>query len=277
MQILLVNDDGIDAPGLMELERVLAESNYKVITVAPARQQSAKSQSLSFGTDLTLRQVSANRYALDGTPADCVVVALDYLLRDNRPDLVISGINDGENIGWEIHYSGTVGAAREAARYGIRSLAISMCEIKSVSSDLKKLEFNKAAVFMLPLLELLPSLEWRDRSLLNINIPRGDPEEWKASHVSMASFLQRRVATTTAAGDGDLQLRILVDATTTEKASAQDDIMTLAHRKVSLSFVEIDQSHARDLGTLQTFCTRLNSASLLVKSAVTEGIPQNEA
>lgn len=121
MQILVVNDDSIAAPGISLLAKAAAELG-EVTVVAPAHQCSAMSQKLTLREVLAVEKVedfSVNvqgAYRLDGTPVDCVKVALDYILED-RPDYVFSGINNGYNVGFDIAYSGTLGAAFEAARH----------------------------------------------------------------------------------------------------------------------------------------------------------------
>ena len=124
MRILLSNDDGIDAPGLLALEQAL-EFLGEVWTVAPATQQSAKSHALSMHKPLRVESRGDRRFAVAGTPADSVYVAVHELLPE-RPDLVISGINRGANIGEDVHYSGTVAAAREGVLQGIPALAVSL-------------------------------------------------------------------------------------------------------------------------------------------------------
>ncbi|MCB9662270.1 MAG: 5'/3'-nucleotidase SurE [Polyangiales bacterium] len=123
--ILVSNDDGVNALGNVALRRSLARI-ADVYTVAPEHEQSAKSHAISLHVPLRYRTVSPNVHAVDGTPADCVYVALFMeSLLPRRPDLVVSGINHGANLGTDVHYSGTVAAAREAALRGIPSIAFS--------------------------------------------------------------------------------------------------------------------------------------------------------
>ena len=124
MRLLLSNDDGIDAPGLAVLaERLRAD--HEVWVVAPASEQSAKSHSLTMHEPLRVQERGLRRYAVSGTPADCVYVALHDLLPE-PPDMVVSGINRGSNLGGDVHYSGTVAAAREGALQGLPAVAVSL-------------------------------------------------------------------------------------------------------------------------------------------------------
>jgi 5'-nucleotidase len=121
--ILLTNDDGIHSPGLTALEETLTPLG-NVFTVAPDREVSATSHRITLHQPLRYEQVDANRYAVEGSPADCVILACLRILK-NRPALVISGVNRGLNLGDDINYSGTVSAAFEAALQGIPAIAVS--------------------------------------------------------------------------------------------------------------------------------------------------------
>ncbi len=125
LRVLLTNDDGVDSPGLQFLETALQAEGMKVCTVAPRVEQSAQSHAITLRRPLHVHIVRPHCHAVEGTPADCVVLAL-FALMDHRPDLVISGINHEYNLGEDVFYSGTVAAAREAAIYNIPALAVSM-------------------------------------------------------------------------------------------------------------------------------------------------------
>src|SRR5215813_12001496 len=124
-RILLTNDDGYNAPGLCALADALADFAEASI-VAPSSEKSGAAQSLTLRQPIVTQQVAERRWSVDGTPADCVIVALHKLLPE-RPDMVISGINFGANLGENVYYSGTVGAAREAALHHLPAIAMSLC------------------------------------------------------------------------------------------------------------------------------------------------------
>src|SRR5919112_1650446 len=113
-RILLSNDDGIHSPGLEVLEKIALSLSDDVWVVAPETEQSGASHSLTLHRPLRLRQMAERRFAVDGTPTDCVLLAINHILKDRRPDLVLSGINNGSNIGEDVTYSGTIAAAMEA-------------------------------------------------------------------------------------------------------------------------------------------------------------------
>ena len=130
MHILLTNDDGLKAPGLQTLKRELASHDCRLTVVAPNGQRSAASHSMTINKALYCRDESTvpgiREIAVSGTPVDCVKMAMEYFLKDDKPDLIISGINDGYNLGSDVLYSGTVSAAMEGPYYGLPAFAVSM-------------------------------------------------------------------------------------------------------------------------------------------------------
>lgn len=177
MELLIVNDDGIFAPGI---DALLASVNgqAKIVVVAPHQERSAMSQAITVHHPLRLTQTTKG-YMLDGTPADCVKMALEGLKL--KPDFILSGINKGSNLGSDVFYSGTVGAALEGALHGIPSIAFSLCEraeFHSEDSDLvRKLLFEKPGFLKDP--SLIPA-----GGILNINIPGLDKSEIKGLQVT---------------------------------------------------------------------------------------------
>lgn len=168
--ILLSNDDGVAAPNLNALREAL-DPHADVIVCAPELNQSATSHSLSLHRPLRLRRVDERTFGVDGTPADCVYVALYSGTRvlPRRPDLVVSGMNHGLNLGIDVFYSGTVAAAREAAIRGFPSIAISA----DLKADTRAAAALGAALALATLVthEAAPRLR---APLLNVNIPPGD-------------------------------------------------------------------------------------------------------
>lgn len=162
MKILLSNDDGYFAPGLTCLRNNL-EKQHELITVAPNRDRSGASNSLTLDGPLRLLQHEETLYSVDGTPTDCVHLALTGLYT-TPPDLVIAGINSGANLGDDVIYSGTVAAATEGRNLGLPSLAISICASNPA-------HFQTAAQALLSLLPKLSSLNVGLDTILNINVP----------------------------------------------------------------------------------------------------------
>jgi 5'-nucleotidase len=165
--ILLTNDDGYQAEGLRMLAAAF-EGFATVSIVAPSREQSGAAQSLTLRQPIVCHPAGERTWAIDGTPADCVIVALHKLLPE-KPDMVISGINHGANLGENIYYSGTVGAAREGALHHIPSLAISLCAKGA------KAKFEASARVARATAEMILKEGLPDQVLLNVNVP----EPWK--------------------------------------------------------------------------------------------------
>jgi len=165
--VLLTNDDGYHAEGLRALAKELKDF-AEVHIVAPSWERSGAAQSLTLRQPIICHRIAENEWAIDGTPADCVIVALHKLLND-RPDLVISGINQGGNLGENVYYSGTVGAAREAVIHHVPGLAVSLSS-KRVNSD-----FGPSARMARQTAELILREKLPEQVFLNVNVP----ENWK--------------------------------------------------------------------------------------------------
>jgi 5'-nucleotidase len=160
--ILVTNDDGVYAPGIRALHEAVSSLGEAVI-VAPERDKSAVSHSLTMNRPLKVVQLADNIHTIDGTPTDCVTIATNKILK-HKPDLLVSGINPGPNLGDDISYSGTVSAAIEGTMYGIPSLAFSL-------SGGPPFDFEVAAAVAWKLASMALSMHLPPKSLLNINIP----------------------------------------------------------------------------------------------------------
>ncbi len=165
MLILLTNDDGIYAEGLVELEKALKRV-ADVLVFAPDREQSASSHSLTLERPLRIHQRDDKHFACDGTPTDCVLLAVHGILKHRLPDLVISGINHGSNMGEDVTYSGTVAAAIEGANLGITSIAASNTDSGNFKS------YKPAAQFIARFVRQIDSLGINSNTFLNINFPK---------------------------------------------------------------------------------------------------------
>jgi 5'-nucleotidase len=161
--ILLTNDDGYQAEGLRALAAAL-EGFATVSIVAPSLERSGAAQSLTLRQPIVCNRIAEREWAIDGTPADCVIVALHKLLPE-KPDMVISGINHGANLGENVYYSGTVGAAREGALHHIPSVAMSLCSKKT------EVKFENSARVARAAAELILKEGLPDQVLLNVNVP----------------------------------------------------------------------------------------------------------
>lgn len=164
--ILLSNDDGINAPGLHALERALAPLG-RLVTVAPLMEQSATSRRITLRRPLRCEQRGDCRYGVNGTPADSVMLALIHLLKE-RPSLVVTGINNGPNLGENVYYSGTVGAAAEGAKFGIPSIAVSV-------NQRVRVDFGPAGRVAAQISSKVLECGLPRGVALNVNVPLGNP------------------------------------------------------------------------------------------------------
>ncbi|MCZ4089407.1 MULTISPECIES: 5'/3'-nucleotidase SurE [Sinorhizobium] len=167
MRILLTNDDGIHAEGLSVLERIARTISDDVWVVAPEVDQSGLAHSLTLSEPLRLRQVSERRFALRGTPTDCVIMAAKKLL-DGKPDLVLSGVNVGANLADDVTYSGTVAGAIEGTLQGIRSIALSQAYQHTLGRDVP---WDVAETHAPALIRTLLDVELPVGTLINLNFP----------------------------------------------------------------------------------------------------------
>ena len=165
-RILISNDDGIDAVGLKYLEKIAHVLSRDVWVVAPETEQSAAGHSLTLRRPLRIRKVAENKFAVDGTPTDCVLLGVNKIMNDNPPDLILSGINHGGNLGEDVTYSGTVAAAMEGTLLGIPSVAISL-----VVTNRTRPRWITAETWVPKVLKKLTMNTWPENVLININIP----------------------------------------------------------------------------------------------------------
>jgi 5'-nucleotidase len=162
---LITNDDGVDAPGLAALEAVAATLAREVWVVAPEQDQSGVSHSISLHAPLRVRARSDRRFSVTGTPADCVFIGYRQVM-PAPPDLVLSGINRGANLGVETVFSGTVGAAMAGLLLGVRSIALSQA-----FSDRNAVRWDTARQLAPGVLRRLLRADWADGACLNVNLP----------------------------------------------------------------------------------------------------------
>ncbi|GAA0284238.1 5'/3'-nucleotidase SurE [Alteraurantiacibacter aestuarii] len=182
MRILLTNDDGIHAPGMAVLEAIARRLSDDVWVCAPAEEQSGAGHSLTLHMPVRLRSFGNQRYAVTGTPTDAVNLGLRKLFADQKPDLVISGINAGENLADDITYSGTISAAMEAALAGIPAIALSQA-MRTPSSS-----FDAAEAWAEKVLAPLVEVTMARRTLVNVNFPDLPAEAVKGIRVVRQGF-----------------------------------------------------------------------------------------
>lgn len=168
-RILITNDDGVDAPGIAVLREIASEISDDVWVVAPDGNQSGTGHRLTFGIELELQERAERVYALDGTPADCVIAGITHVLKDRRPDIVLAGVNRGQNLGDIIHCSGTVAGAREGALHG--AVGIAMSQAMDYSTGRDEISWESARAYGAQTIRALIARARRGHSFFNVNFP----------------------------------------------------------------------------------------------------------
>lgn len=170
MYILLTNDDGIRAPGLVALYRALKGAGHEIVVVAPETVQSATGHGITTATPLLTQRVKVEEtfegIAVDGRPADCVKLAINQLMGDRLPDVVISGMNSGTNVGINVIYSGTVAAAIEAGFLGLRAIAVSLFLKSDIETD-----YPRSAGYAVKTIDLIMEKGLKGGQIATINLP----------------------------------------------------------------------------------------------------------
>ena len=186
MRILVSNDDGIHAPGLEVCEAIARELSSDVWVVAPETDQSGVAHSLSLNDPMRLRQIAPQRFAVRGTPTDCVIMGIRHIL-DRKPDLILSGVNRGQNVAEDVTYSGTVAAAMEGTLLGVPSIALSQCY---GAESAKNLPWDCSRVHGADIVRKVLKAGIPPNILVNINFPNCAPTDVQG--VSVAVQGQRK-------------------------------------------------------------------------------------
>ena len=182
MRILITNDDGIHAEGLESLERIAATLSDDVWVVAPETDQSGVAHSLSLNDPLRLRKISDRRYAVKGTPTDCVIMAIRHVMIDCKPDLVLSGINKGQNVAEDVTYSGTIAGAMEGTLLGVPSIAVSQAYPFNNRDGIR---YEVAEKFAPDLIRRILAMGIEDGILINLNFPSVPDDQVKGVKVTV--------------------------------------------------------------------------------------------
>jgi 5'-nucleotidase len=185
MRILLTNDDGYHAPGMAVLEAIARQISDDIWVCAPAEEQSGAGHSLTLSRPVRVREHGPQRWSVSGTPTDAVMMAIGKLMPD-RPDIILSGVNRGANLGDDITYSGTVSAAIEGALAGVRSIALSQVYAREGMGD--RVPFGAAEAWGARVLRPLIAMDMPPRTLLNINFPALPVDEVRGVRVARQGF-----------------------------------------------------------------------------------------
>jgi 5'-nucleotidase len=241
MNILVSNDDGVDAIGLKTLVEHLKKI-AQVTVVAPDRNRSGSSSSLTLDKPLMVNEVEKNIYAVDGTPTDCVHIALTGLIKI-KPDMVISGINDGPNMGDDTIYSGTVAAAMEGYLYDIPSFAISM-------GQKEPNQFDTAARVTLDLIEKFKHHPFTSPTLLNINVPDLPFEQLRGFQVTRLGKRHQAEPVIDSTSPNGEKLYWVGAAGEPNDGGPGTDFFAIKENYVSISPIQADLTQHKEIGSL---------------------------
>ncbi len=178
LRIMVTNDDGVGAPGMRILEKIAKSLSDDVWVVAPEREQSGAGHSLTLTEPLRMRKVSARKYAVLGTPTDCVMLGVNQLFQEHKPDLLLSGINRGANMGEDVTYSGTIAACMEGTLIGIPSIAMSQS-----FANRRTLHWPTAEAHAAGIIRKLVKEGWPNDVLMNVNFPDVPKNEVKGFEI----------------------------------------------------------------------------------------------
>jgi len=244
-RILVTNDDGIAAPGLRVLEKVARALSSDVWTVAPETQQSLVAHSLTIRRPLRLHKVGPRRFAVDGTPTDCVLLGVREVLADRAPDLVLSGVNWGANLGEDITYSGTVAAAMEAALLGLRAVAFS---IEVGAGRPRWASVERHAPFILGRLTGAP---WPAETLVNVNLPDLPPDQVSGIRAAAQGRRKGELSVARRVDPDGRPYYWVVDYSQEARQPRGTDLGAAAEGAITVTPVTIDFTQRRFLATLK--------------------------
>ena len=245
-RILVSNDDGINSPGIKLLAKIARSLAGDVWVVAPEREQSGASHSLTLDRPLRVRRVGPRRFAVDGTPTDCVVLAIRTIMRDKPPGLMLSGVNAGANLGEDVTYSGTVAAAMEATLLEVPSIAFSQHY-----ADRRGIPWQTASAHAATVVRRLTAIPWPRNTLINVNFPDVPPD--KVAGIVATRQGRRKIGEgVTERVDPRGRPYFWIGPLRDEDPDLPGtDLHAVTHGKVSLSPIYLDLTHGPALGELK--------------------------
>ena len=243
MRALISNDDGIQSAGIEALERAARAAGFETWVVAPDREQSATSHALTLHRPLRVTKKGERAWAVDGTPTDCVNLAICRLLRDARPDFLFSGINQGPNLGDDVTYSGTVAAAFEGTLLGVPAIAFSLDFAPDGS---RPVDFREAESVAEEVIRLALVRSMGDEVLWNVNIPSGRPAGIRATRMGRRRYGESVVEKTDPRG----RPYFWIGGTHVDTHEDGSDLTTVAGGFVSVTPLHLDMTAHRELENL---------------------------
>jgi len=237
MSILITNDDGIHAEGLVVMERIAAALGREVYVVAPQTDQSGLAHSLTLSEPLRLRQIDDHHYALRGTPTDCVIMAVHHIL-PKPPSLILSGVNAGGNLADDVTYSGTVAGAMEGTLLGIRSIALS--QEYTTDQGHRMIPWDTAQTHAVDIIKKLEQVPFAPGVLMNVNFPACAPDAVKGLRVTRQGRLANDVDIDERLDGRGLPYFWLRFGRSTQTSGADTDITACRNDEISVTPLQLD-------------------------------------
>ncbi len=250
MRILLTNDDGVNAAGLSALEQIAAVLSDDVWVAAPEVEQSGASRALTLSQPLRVRRLGDKRFAVDGTPTDCVLLAVQEIMGGARPDLVLSGVNRGQNLAEDVTLSGTVAGAIEGMALGIPSIALS--QSLTLFHDEVNANYETAIAHAPGIIRRLLAAGWPDGVIINLNFPPAPPDAVQGIEVTRQGFrdeFMRHVEKRTDLRGRDYYW--MGFRAQPSKPSQGTDLLAIYEGRISITPLHIDLTHAKTVDALK--------------------------
>jgi 5'/3'-nucleotidase SurE len=249
--ILVTNDDGIHAPGLEVLEGIANElggPGGQVWVVAPDTEQSGASHSLTLTMPLRIREAGPRRFAIRGTPTDCVMLAVNHIMKNCGPTLVLSGVNRGGNLGEDVTYSGTIAAAMEGTLLGVPSIALSQTYL-----DRDYVIWETAARHGADVIKKLCAIGWPADVLMNVNFPNVEPDKVKGIRLSTQGRrdLSELMIDARVDARGQAYYWLGFRRQREHKAPPGTDLAAVDRGEIAVTPLHLDLTHAATLAAMQ--------------------------
>jgi len=249
LRILLTNDDGIHAHGLEVLRQIAAELSDDIWIVAPETEQSGGSRSLTLSDPLRVRRIDERTFAVNGTPTDCTLMGVVKLVEGRPPDLVLSGVNHGQNIADDVTYSGTVAGAMEGSCAGIPSIALSQAFAPQRSNDPN---WATAQTFAPQIISRMLDIGWQTDIIINLNFPDARPEDVKGIKITNQSLRNKLPTHIDERIDARGATYYWIGYANREEAQPKEgDITALAQGYIALTPLHLNLTAERSLAELQ--------------------------
>tara|TARA_B100000678_G_scaffold150315_2_gene125337 strand:- start:39414 stop:40190 length:777 start_codon:yes stop_codon:yes gene_type:complete len=250
MRILLTNDDGIHAEGLSVLEDIARELSDDVWIIAPEVEQSGKSRAVTLTDPIRVRQIDERRFSVRGTPTDCVLLGLLELIEGVKPDLVLSGVNRGQNIAEDTTYSGTVAGAMCGMQHGVKSIALSQSRGFRHSASLP---WETARQWGARVIRPLLDVNWPSDVIMNVNFPDREPDEVAGVEVTRQGFRDENIIRAEERKDlrGDTYYWIGYVGKLSDPPEGTD-LKAIYEGRISVSPLHVDLTHDRTLQSMRS-------------------------